>query len=188
MKIRKLREDDLVDAVRIISLSFEKELIAIFKDIDIARDILMDFFRENRDGCYVAEDERVLAFAWLLKEKPKILKFLKSEMGLVDGLRSYILLRFFIKKPKKGEGILVFSAVSPLRRGSGIGTRLMKEVISIAKSEKITSMRCMVPAESDAVLFFKNLGFEVRGIFDNKLAEKYFSCRTWVLLYKDLYS
>jgi ribosomal protein S18 acetylase RimI-like enzyme len=186
MIVRKLREDDLVDAVRIIALSFERELIAIFKDVDIARDIATEFFRVNRDGCYVAEEGRVVAFAWLIKEKPKIFKFLKSQMSFVDGLRSYILLRFFLRRPKKGEGFLVFIAVSPLRRGSGIGTRFMNEVVSIARSEKINTLKCMVPAEGDALIFFKNLGFEINGIFENKLAEKYFSCRSWVLLCKDL--
>jgi len=186
MRIRELRDEDLVDAVRILALSFEKELLTIFKDIDIARDLLMEFFEDYKVGCYVAEEERILAFAWVLKEKPQIFKFLRSRLGLLNGLRSYLLLKFFLRMPKNGEGFLAFIAVSPLRRKAGIGTALMKEIISRAKSENFKLLNCILPAESDAIPFFKKLGFEIAGVFENKLAEKYFSSKVWVLITKDL--
>ncbi|MEM2727057.1 MAG: GNAT family N-acetyltransferase [Archaeoglobaceae archaeon] len=186
MKIRELRDEDLVDAVRILALCFEKELTTIFKDVDIARELLMDFFRENKNGCYVAEDERVVAFAWLLSRKQKIFGFLRKKIGFVDGLRAYLLLRFFVRTPKKGEGFLVFICTSPLRLKVGIGSALMQKIINRAKEEGLESLKCIAPADSDSVLFFKKMGFEISNLFNNRLAEKYFSSREWVLMTKDL--
>ncbi|MCS7131021.1 MAG: GNAT family N-acetyltransferase [Archaeoglobaceae archaeon] len=186
MKIRELRDEDLVDAVRILALCFEKELITIFRDLDLAREILKEFFKEHKEGCYVAEDGRVLAFAWLLSEKPKILKFLKSQVGFLNALRAYLLLKFFLRSQKNGEVYLAFIAVSPLRQRAGIGSALMNEIIKQAKFKNFRSMNCIVQADSEAVLFFKNLGFEIRNFFENRLAEKYFSAKEWVLLSKDL--
>ncbi|MEM2086546.1 MAG: GNAT family N-acetyltransferase [Archaeoglobaceae archaeon] len=186
MKIRELRDQDLVDAVRILALCFEKELTTILKDVDIARELLMEFFRKNKNGCYVAEEERVVAFGWLLSEKLKIFKFLREKIGLVDGLRAYLLLRFFVRAPKKGEGFLVFVAVSPLRRRNGIGSRLMKRIIEEAKNMNLKRLKCIIPVNSDSLPFLTALGFETVDLFENRLAEKYFSSREWILLRKDL--
>lgn len=186
MRIRELRDEDLVDAVRIMALTFERELTVIFKDLDIARELLVDFFRKNKNGCYVAEDNRVLAFAWYLSRKKKIFKFLREKLGFVDGLRAYLLLRFFVRTPKKGEGFLVFICVSPLRRVTGIGSALMLEIIKRAKEEGLNSLKCIIPAESDSVYFFKKFGFELTKLFENSLAKKYFSSKEWILMRKDL--
>lgn len=186
MRIRELRKDDLNDAVRILALCFEKEIKTIFKDVDIAREIIKDFFEENPNGCYVVEEDRVVAIAWFVDRKLKVLKFLKSQMGFLEGLRAYLLLRFFLKKPKKGEGFLIFIAVSPLRQRTGIGSALMREIISLAKSMNLKRLNCIIPANSDLVTFFKNLDFEAVKVFENNLAEKYFFSREWFFLSKDL--
>jgi ribosomal protein S18 acetylase RimI-like enzyme len=188
MKIRKLRDEDIVDAVRVLALSCERELSAVLKDIDFARDILFEFFKMNKEGCYVAEDGRVLAFTWVLIQKVNPLKFLRKRLGLIDGLRAYLLLKFFLRKPKKGECFLVFLAVSPLRRGSGIGTTLMEKVIEDLREKKMRRITCILPANSDAVVFFRKIGFDVDEIFENRLAEKYFFSRQWILMGKDLSS
>lgn len=188
MKIRELRDEDLVDAVRILALSCERELTVIFKDMDIARDLIKDFFKEERRGCYIAEDGRVLAFAWVLLSKVKIFKFLREQMGFIDGLRAYLLLKFFLRAPKKGEGFLIFVTVSPLRRGSGIGSALIERVIEDLKEKKFKRLNCIIPAESDSLAFFKKLGFEISNIFKNRAAEKYFFSPQWVLMSKDLSS
>lgn len=186
MKIRELKDEDVADAVRILVLCFEKELMTIFKDIDLARDILKEFFKEHREGCYVAEEERVVAFACFLSEKPKILKFLRSRMGILNALRAYLLIKFFLRPPRNREAHLVFIAVSPLRRRVGIGSALMNEIINWAKFKNFRYLNCIVQADNDAVLFFKNLGFEIGNVFENRLAEKYFFSREWVLMSKDL--
>ncbi|MCX8172414.1 MAG: GNAT family N-acetyltransferase [Archaeoglobaceae archaeon] len=187
MRVRGLKDDDLTDAIRILTLCFERELKTIFKDVEIAREILKEFFKFNRDGVLVAEEERVLAIAWLLSDnRLRILKFLRNEMGFIDGLRAYLLLKFFLRKPKKGEGFLVFIAVSPLRRGLGIGSAMMREIIANAKSKNLRCVKCVVRADSDALVFFRNFGFEIIGVFKNRLAEKYFLSKEWILLSKDL--
>lgn len=188
MKIRKPGDEDLFDAVRVLALSCERELNVIFKDIDVAREILFEFFKMNKEGCYVAEDGRILAFTWVLIQKLNPLNFLRERLGLIEGLRAYLLLKFFLRKPKKGECFLVFLAVSPLRRGSGIGTALMEKVIGDLRGKKMRRISCILPADSDAVAFFRRLGFEVDEIFENRLAEKYFFSRQWVLMGKDLSS
>ncbi|MEM0215604.1 MAG: GNAT family N-acetyltransferase [Archaeoglobaceae archaeon] len=186
MKIRELRDDDLVDAVRILALCFEKELTAVFRDIDISRELLIDFFRENKNGCYVVEDRRVIAFAWILTEKKRILKFLRKRIGILDGLRAYLLLRFFVRTPKKGEAFLIFICVSPLRQKSGVGSALMLEIIKRAKESGVKLLKCIIPAESNSVYFFKKFGFEIIQLFENRLAEKYFSSNQWILMSKYL--
>ncbi|MDK2876416.1 MAG: hypothetical protein PWQ22_826 [Archaeoglobaceae archaeon] len=188
MRIRELRDEDLVDAVRILALSCERELTVIFRDIDVARDLLREFFKKEKEGCYVAEDGRVLAFAWVLLNKVRIFKFLREQIGFIDGLRAYLLLKFFLRTPKKGECFLIFIAVSPLRRWSGIGSALMERVIEDLREKKLKRINCIIPAESDSLAFFNKLGFEVANIFENSLAEKYFFSRQWVLMSKDLSS
>lgn len=185
MIVRPLERKDVGEATRILLLSFDRELSTIFGDVYTAGEILRDFFSRNTEGCFVAEKDRVLGFSRLSFEKHEISKFLREKLGFLKGSRASLLLKFFLRDPKKGEAFLDFIAVSPLRRREGVGTAMMKKLIEVAEG-KVKRLTCMVRAESDAIAFFEKFGFEVSSFFENRLAEKYFSSRQWVLLSKDL--
>lgn len=186
MIVRPLKKEDLREAVRILILSFDRELLVIFKDIYFAGEVLFDFFNRNMQGCYVAEKERVLGFSCISFEEHKLFKFLRERMGFVEGLRASLLLKFFARNPKRGEAFIDFIAVSPLRRNEGIGSAMMKKLIDVAMERDVFRLNCMVRAESDAVTFFRKFGFEIVSVFENKLAEKYFFSRQWFVMSKDL--
>lgn len=186
MIVRRLEKSDLSDALRILVLSFEREITTIFRDADFAREILREFFEKNPEGCFVAEDGRVIGFLRISFGEQKIFGFLREKLGFIDGLRASLLLKFFVKNPKKGEGFLDFIVVSPLRRKKGAGSALMQRAIEEANKRNLKSLKCMISAESEAINFFEKFGFEVEKLLESKLAERYFSSKDWVILKKDL--
>ena len=63
-----------------------------------------------------------------------------------------------------GEGDITNVAVSPSYRRQGIGTMLIEAMISLARSENITSMNLEVRATNvGAQALYSNFGFEVAG-------------------------
>ncbi|MEM1579191.1 MAG: GNAT family N-acetyltransferase [Archaeoglobaceae archaeon] len=186
MIVRPLKRSDLNDVIRILVLSFERELATIFRDVDLAREILGEFFEKNPEGCFVAEDGRVVGFLRITFEEQKIFGFLREKLGFIDGLRASLLLKFFVKNPKKGEGFVNFIVVSPFRRGNGIGSALMRRAIEEARIRNLKSLKCMISAGSESITFFEKFGFEIEKLIESKLAERYFSSKEWVILKKDL--
>lgn len=185
MIVRPLEKEDIGEAVRILLLSFDRELSTIFRDIYFAGEILREFFSRNMEGCFVAEKDRILGFSCISFGKHEISKFLREKLGFLQGLRASLLLKFFFRDPKKGEAFLDFIAVSPLRRNEGIGSAMMKKLIEVAEN-RARRLNCIISAESDAISFFQKFGFEISSVFENKLAEKYFSTKQWFLMSKDL--
>ncbi|MEM4455724.1 MAG: GNAT family N-acetyltransferase [Archaeoglobaceae archaeon] len=186
MIVRPLEKEDVAEAVRILLLSFDRELSVVFKDIYFAGEILREFFSKNAEGCFVAEKERILGFSRISFEKHDISKFLREKLGLLEGLRAFLLLKFFVRNPRKGEAFIDFIAVSPLRRNEGIGSAMMEKLIEVAEEKEARRLNCIIRADSDAISFFQKFGFEVANILENKLAEKYFSSKQWLLMSKDL--
>lgn len=186
MRVRPLERGDVGEAVRILLLSFDRELSTIFRDIYFAGEVLRDFFSSNMDGCFIAEKERILGFSCISFGEQKIFKFLRDRIGFLESLRASLLLRFFIRKPKKGEAFINFIAVSPLRRHEGIGSAMMKKMIEVAEDRKAARLSCIIRADSEALEFFQKFGFEVTSVFENKFAEKYFFSNQWILMSKDL--
>uniref|UniRef100_A0A7J2TIR7 N-acetyltransferase n=1 Tax=Archaeoglobus fulgidus TaxID=2234 RepID=A0A7J2TIR7_ARCFL len=186
MIVRPLKREDVSEAVRILLLSFDKELSVIFKDLYIAGDVLKDFLIENPENCFVAEERRILGFSRISLGKEKIFEFLRKKMGLVHGLRASLLMKFFVRNPRKEEAFIDFIAVSPLRRREGIGSAMMEKLIEVAREEKRSFLSCLIKSESESLSFFERFGFKVEKVLENKLAERYFSARHWLLLRKDL--
>ncbi len=186
MIVRPLEKGDVAEAVRILLLCFDRELSVIFRDLYIAGDVLKEFFAKNPENCFVAEDRRILGFSRISFDKQKISGFLRRKMGLVDGIRASLLIKFFARNPKKEEAFIDFIAVSPLRRRESIGSEIMKRLIEEARKNNKSRLVCLIRAESETIAFFEKFGFKVREIFENKFAERYFSSRHWLLLSKDL--
>lgn len=186
MIVRPLRRDDIGEAVRILLLSFDRELSVIFRDVYFAGEFLRDFFSRNMGGCFVAEKERVLGFSCISFEEHKIFKFLREKLGFLEGWRASLLLKFFVRNPKKGEAFIDFIAVSPLRRNEGAGSAMMKKLVEVASYKGVRHLKCIIRADSDAVTFFQRFGFEVANVLESKFAEKYFSSRQWLVMNKDL--
>ncbi|MCS7119367.1 MAG: GNAT family N-acetyltransferase [Archaeoglobaceae archaeon] len=184
MIVRPLEKKDIGEAVRILLLSFDREISVIFRDIYFAGEILKEFFNRNLENCFVAEKGRILGFSCISFKKHKIFKFLRERMGFIEGLRASLLLRFFLRDPQKDEAFLDFIAVSPLRRREGIGSAIMEKLIEVSKEKNVRSLNCIIHADSDLVLFFKKFDFEIVKMFESRLAEKYFSSRVWFLMSK----
>ncbi len=183
MKIRDLERDDARDAVRILILSFDRELNSIFGDIELAREIFFKFFSRYQDGCIVAEAERVVGFASFSVRKTPISAFLRSEMGFVRGLKTSLLLSYLCPKPKKGEGVINFITVSPLRRNSGIGSALLSEIIDRARDYGLRCLKCYVSVANDAGIgLLTKHGFVIERMIDNSFAERNFGQRQWYLM------
>ena len=183
MRVRDLERDDVRDAVRILILSFDRELSSIFKDIELARDIFFKFFSMYSDNCVVAEAERIIGFASFSTEKTPLSGFLRSEMGFVRGLKTYLLLRYLCPKPKKGEGTINFIAVSPLRRNSGVGSALLDEIIRRGREKGIRTLKCYVSLSNDAGIgLLTKHGFEIEKMVETSFAEKNFGQRQWYLM------
>lgn len=183
MRIRDLKESDVRDAVRILILSFDRELNSVFKDIELAREIFFKFFSTYQDGCIVAEAERIVGFASLSVKKTPLSSFLRSEMGFVKGLKTSLLLSYLCPKPKKGEGVVNFIAVSPLRRNSGIGSALLGEIISRAQNHGLRCIKCYVSVANDAGIgLLTKYGFVIEKMIDNSFAERNFGQRQWYLM------
>lgn len=187
MKIRELERDDVGDAVRILVLSFERELNFIFRDIELARGVLFKFFSNYRENCFVAEDERILGFASYSTKKMPISKHLRKELGFLQGLKVSLLIEYLCPKPKRGEGVINFIAVSPLRRNQGIGSILLKKIIEDAEGEGVKRLKVNVSVKNDTGIgLFTKFGFEIDKMLDNSFSEKNFGQRQWYVMKLDL--
>ncbi len=187
MKIRDLEKEDVKDAVRILILSFDRELNSILRDIELAREIFFKFFSKYRENCIVAEAERIVGFASFSVQKPPLSAFLRSEMGFVRGLKTSLLLSYLCPKPKKGEGVINFIAVSPLRRNSGVGSALLSEIIDRAQDYGLRCLKCYVSVANDAGIgLLTKHGFVIEKMIDNSFAERNFGQRQWYLMKLEL--
>lgn len=187
MRIRELERDDVGDAVRILILSFERELNFIFRDIELAREVLFKFFSSYHENCFIAEDERILGFASYSTKKMPISKHLRKELGFVQGLKISLLLSYLCPKPKRGEGVINFIAVSPLRRDQGIGSLLLHKIIEDAESEGVKRLKVNVSVENDAGIgLFTKFGFKIDKMLDNSFAERNFGQRQWYVMKLEL--
>ncbi len=183
MRIRELNEEDVRDAVRILILSFERELYGIFGDIELARETLFEYFSENLEDCYVAEEERVIGFASVSFRKRNLGRFFRKKLGFFAGTKIAMLINYLCPNPKKGEAAINFIAVSPLRRDKGVGTALLERIISEAKSRRCSKIKCYVSIENDAgIALLTKFGFSIAKMIDNRFAEKYFGQRRWYLM------
>jgi len=88
MRVRELEDGDIRDAVRILVLSFSRELNGIFGDIELARELFFKFFSLQRKECLVAESDRIVGFAsYSFRQRLPISGFLRRELGFVRGVR-----------------------------------------------------------------------------------------------------
>ncbi|MCS7122330.1 MAG: GNAT family N-acetyltransferase [Archaeoglobaceae archaeon] len=181
MKIEEIKKEYIRDAVRILVLSCEKELNAIFKDLELAKDLLFKYFELYPNG-FVALDDRVAGFANVSCEERPMRKFLQKELGFFNGLKAWLLLSFFWMKPKKNDAILDFIVVSPLKRRKGIGTKLLEEILDRFSGKRI---KCMIDVENNAAInLFSKFEFKKK-FLENKMAEKYFGRKGWFLMVKE---
>lgn len=184
MRVRELREEDARDAVRILVLSFGRELNGIFGDTELARELFFKFFSTHTEECLVVEAERIIGFAsYSLKQRLPISDFLKKELGFVKGLKLSMLIRYLCPKPKKGKAVINFIAVSPLRRNSGAGSALLEKIVERVKEGGGKEIECYVSVDNDAGIgLLTKFGFEVARMLDNRFAEKNFGARQWYLM------
>ncbi len=193
-ELAKIEEDDVRDAVRVLILSFEKELFAIFRDLELAREIFFEFFEKRRDGCYAAVEERVIGFA-SASFKPNFFAkklglsasdlrpILKSKLGFFEGIKASLLLSYLCPNPKAGEGVINFLAVSPLRRYHGVGSSLLERIIADAENAGVRKLKCYVSIENDGgIALLTKYGFGIEKMLDNSFAEKRFGQRRWYLM------
>ncbi len=187
MRIEELREEHVRDAVRILILSFERELNGIFGDLELARELLFEYFSSEHDGCFVALDNRVVGFASVVMRKTALGKFLRKRLGFVRGTRASLLIGYLCPKPK-GFATVNFIAVSPLRRGKGVGSKLMERLVSHAASEGAEALKCCVAVDNDAgIALLTKFGFEIEKMIDNRFAEKHFGRRQWYVMRRCLF-
>lgn len=187
MRVRELEKSDVGDAVRILVLSFEKELNFIFRDIELARELFFKFFSDYNENCFVVEEERVLGFASYSVRKMPISKLLRKELGFVNGFKTSLLISYLCPKPKRKEGVINFIAVSPLRRNRGAGSLLLSKIIEDARDKGVRRLKSYVSLENDAGIgLFTKFGFEVDKMLDNSFAEKNFGQRQWYLMKLEL--
>ena len=183
LQVRELEPGDVRDAVRILVLSFERELFGIFSDLELAREILFEYFSLYRDGCYVAESERVLGFSMASFAPPPIGKFLRSKLGIVQGTKLSLLISYLCPKPGLGEVTINFIAVSPLRREKGVGSALLSRIIEDAKKVGKREISCYVSVDNDAgISLLTKFGFQIARMIDNSFAERNFGQRRWYLM------
>jgi ribosomal protein S18 acetylase RimI-like enzyme len=180
MKVRELRKEDVRDAVRILTLSFERELFGIFKDLEYAKELFFDYFSRNTKNCFVAEEGRIIGFAFVSFKPLKIGKFLRERMGFVKGTKTSLLISYLCPKPKKDEAVINFIAVSPLRREQGAGSRLLERIIDEATDAGKSKIKCLVSVENDAgIALLTRYNFTISKMLDNSFAEKNFGQRKW---------
>ncbi len=183
MKIRDLEKDDVKDAVRILILSFERELFGIFGDVELARELFFEYFTLYPEYCYVAEEERVVGFASMSFGKMKIGSFLRKKLGFVKGTKFGMLIRYLCPPPKKDEATINFIAVSPLRRGKGVGTALLEKLLEVARIEGKRKIKCYVSVDNDSGIgLLTKFKFSIANMIDNSFAEKHFGQRRWYLM------
>lgn len=183
MKVRELEKKDVRDAVRILILCFDRELNGIFGDVELARELLFRFFSIYSENCYVAEAERVVGFASYSSKKVPISSFLRKELGFMKGTKASLLIRYLCPVPKRGEGVLNFVAVSPLRRNEGVGSALLSKIIEDAGKKGIKSLKSYVSVANDAGIgLLIKFGFKVEKMIDHSFAEKNFGVRQWYLM------
>jgi len=179
MRIRELSGEDVRDAVRILLLSFSRELNGIFGDTELARELLFKFFSNHMAECLVAESDRIVGFASYSFEHNLPLDFFRRELGFVRGLKTSLLIRYLCPKAKGKRATLNFLAVSPLRRNSGVGSALMKEIVDRLEG-RARVMECNVSIDNDAgIALLTKFGFEVVKMIENNFSEKYFGVRQW---------
>ncbi len=187
MRVRELEKSDVRDAVRILVLSFDRELNGIFNDVELARELLFKFFSDYSENCFVAEGGRVVGFASYSTRKMPVSKFLRRELGFVKGIKTSLLIDYLCPKPKKGEGTINFIVVSPLRRNSGVGSTLLSRIIEDAREKGVRSLKSYVSVENDAGIgLFTKFGFEIEKMLDNSFAEKNFGQKQWYLMRLEL--
>ncbi len=187
MKVRELEKDDVRDAVRILVLSFERELFGIFGDVELARELFFEYFSLYPEYCYVAEEERIIGFASISFGKTKIGSFLRKKLGFVRGTKFGMLIKYLCPSPKKDEATINFVAVSPLRRGKGVGTALMEKLLEVAREKGKKKVKCYVSVENDSGIgLLTKFKFRIANMIDNSFAEKHFGQRKWYLMELEL--
>ncbi len=182
MRVRELRKGDIRDAVRILILSFEKVLFNVFKDLELAREVFFEYFEENTDGCYVAEEERIVGFAYVSFKKQKFGSFFRNKLGFINGTRIALLMSYICPKPKRDEVVINFLAVSPLRSSEEICSALLRRIVEDARNANKKKIRCLMPIDSDLLDVFTKFGFEIRKVIDNRFAERNFGSRVWYVM------
>ncbi|WP_202319391.1 GNAT family N-acetyltransferase [Archaeoglobus neptunius] len=187
MRVRNLEARDSKDAARILILSFERELNGIFGDIELARELFFKFFGQYTENCFVVEEGRIIGFASYSSGNTPISDFLKRELGFVRGLKTSLLIRYLCPKPKRGEGVINFIAVSPLRRNCKAGSALLERIVEDASEKRLRLLKVYVSVDNDAGIgLFTKYGFEIEKMIDHRFAEKNFGFRQWYLMKKEL--
>jgi ribosomal protein S18 acetylase RimI-like enzyme len=183
LQIRELEPKDVRDAVRILILSFERELFGIFNDLELAREILFEYFSVYRDGCFVAESERILGFASVSFSSPPTRRFFRNKLGIIRGTKISLLISYLCPKPKSSGATINFIAVSPLKREKGIGSALLRRIIDEALRAEKKEISCYVSVDNDAgISLLTKHGFQIVRMLDNSFAEKRFGQRKWYLM------
>lgn len=134
--IRKMEFEDLIEVFRLGEKIFSADKWTnLYRTWDEYE--LMSFFMSDEDYCFVAEDE-----------KEKLVGFI---LGTI------------IEKNRSAwnYGYIVWLAIQPGLRGSGLGTRLVRYLTKIFKKEKVRIILADTQAQNKGALnFFKKLGFE----------------------------
>jgi len=186
MKIRKLEREDVRDAVRILLLFFEKVFYRIFGDLELARELFFEYFEENTDGCYVAEEERIVGFAYTSSKKQDFGKFFRRKLGFVKGTKIGLLLSYICPKPKRDELVINFLAISPLRMDERICLSLLEKIAEDAVKDKKKRIKCLISIENELLDTYTDFGFKIKKVFDSRFAEKNFGVRVWNLMELEL--
>uniref|UniRef100_A0A7C3MA70 N-acetyltransferase n=1 Tax=Archaeoglobus fulgidus TaxID=2234 RepID=A0A7C3MA70_ARCFL len=184
MRVRELEDGDIRDAVRILVLSFSRELNGIFGDIELARELFFKFFSLQRKECLVAESDRIVGFAsYSFRQRLPISGFLRRELGFVRGVKASLLIRYLCPKPRKGKAVINFIAVSPLRRNCGAGSLLLERIIESVREGGGKEIECLVSVDNDeGIGLLSKFGFEIARMLDNSFAEKNFGIKQWYLM------
>ncbi|RLI76544.1 hypothetical protein DRO97_00425 [Archaeoglobales archaeon] len=196
LKIRKAKKDDLNDILRILSLSFERELNKIFGDVVEGREILKRAMErlDELKGVYVAEcvnSNKILGCVSIsakeIDNKLPIGREAIKSLGFAKGTRAKLLLSFFKEKPKKKDICIYYIAVSKFYRNMGVGTALYRKVEELAKLNNKNRIRVWVSVENDVGIdFFLKKDFQIAKMIDSKFTKKYFDQRYWYLMEKIL--
>jgi len=154
------------DAVVLFLTALGNKYLPVLGDKNKAINFLIK--NANFQNCLsVTEEGKLLGLLAMRTKKNEFINFdykkLKEEYGVIGGLIKKVKIFIFKYVPKDFKEMHIeYIIVDELARGKGIGTKLIGELINLAKNQGYTTVTLeVIGTNQRALKLYKNLGFQI---------------------------
>ena len=164
----KVNGKQLSEAVEIFYEAFERKIKPLIKSKETACEIYKKSINSDR-VIYALLDDKVVGIAGLHYNNKNFMNnkyhYFREHFNPVKSFLIYTIYKWFSPQIKENELRIDTLAVKSTYRGMGIGSRLMKEVFSIAKNKGFDEVILeVVNTNPEAKRLYERTGFTVKKI------------------------